>query len=333
MYQTVIGSNIQTAADFLRQGELVAIPTETVYGLAANACDDAAIKKVYSVKQRPAYNPLIVHLHSFEKLCLYTTEVPRTAQLLMEAFSPGPITLILPTNGRLSSFVNNGQRLVAFRVPAHPIAMELLKGLSFPLAAPSANLFTSISPTQPNHVLKNFKGKIPYILDGGSCQVGIESTVVGFQNNGQPIVYRQGGITIEEIELVVGAPVLQNAQATSLSPGLTKHHYSPRTPLYLLEECEAVPLEFLNQRTGVLCYSRYKSCIPVKNQFILSPDRKLNIAARNLYKGLHHLDELGLDCLIAEKLPNIELGKAINDRLLRAAHPQQYVSSKTSSVL
>ena len=167
MFKTLIGKDVEKAAAYLQLEELVAIPTETVYGLAANACSDIAVKKVYAVKQRPSHNPLIVHIDSFDKLHRYTTAIPAAAKLLMEAFAPGPITFILPANGRLSAFVNSRHRQVAFRVPAHPLAEQLLQALPFPLVAPSANLFTTISPTHPSHVLKNFNGAIPYILDGG----------------------------------------------------------------------------------------------------------------------------------------------------------------------
>ena len=320
MYQTLVGKDVDKATAYLQQEELVAIPTETVYGLAANACSDTAVKKVYAVKQRPSHNPLIVHIDSFDKLHRYTTAIPAAAKLLMEAFAPGPITFILPANGRLSAFVNSRHRQVAFRVPAHPLAEQLLQQLPFPLVAPSANLFTTISPTHPSHVMKNFNGAIPYILDGGSCSVGIESTVVGFDEKGQPVVYRQGAITAMEIEVVTGKPVGMNKHDQTLSPGLSIHHYAPRTPLFLLHEGASIPEDWGHDRTGILCYSQYHHAFPKKHQFVLSAERQPSVAAQNLYKGLHYLDELKLDVLFAEICPLDQLGSAINDRLQRAAH-------------
>jgi L-threonylcarbamoyladenylate synthase len=319
MYQTLVGKDVDKAAAYLQQEELVAIPTETVYGLAANACSDTAVKKVYAVKQRPSHNPLIVHIDSFDKLHRYTTAIPAAAKLLMEAFAPGPITFILPANGRLSAFVNSRHRQVAFRVPAHPLTEQLLKALPFPLVAPSANLFTTISPTHPSHVMKNFNGAIPYILDGGSCSVGIESTVVGFDEKGQPVVYRQGAITAMEIGAVSGKPVRLNHRDKTLSPGLSSHHYAPRTPLFLLKEKEAIPEDWGSNRVGILCFSQYRKEFPKQNQFVLSPSQHMALAAQNLYKGLHYLDEMKLDVLFAELCPADGLGSTINDRLQRAA--------------
>ncbi len=326
MYQTLIGEDIQVAARWLRKGELVGLPTETVYGLAADATSEAAVRKVFAVKRRPLHNPLIVHVDGIAKIHPYVTHIPAPARVLLQAFTPGPLTLLLPANRVLPSVVNNGRRELAFRIPAHPMAQELLQALDFPLVAPSANAFTGISPTQPAHVQKYFDGQIPYILDGGSCIVGIESTVVGFDRDGLPVIYREGACSREQIEALVG-PVRSKgvtAETEAPSPGMMAFHYAPETPLVLARSTEALPAGIDPARTGLIRMSTYHSGLPKEHQFLLSPSASAEEAARNLYEALHRLDRLKLDLIIAEKLPDIGLGRAINDRLQRAAHPSPF---------
>ncbi|MER3463915.1 MAG: threonylcarbamoyl-AMP synthase [Chitinophagaceae bacterium] len=326
--KTIIDNDIIQAASFLAADELVGIPTETVYGLATNACSETAVAKIFTVKQRPFSSPLIVHVDNYEKIKPFVRYIPETAKPLFNAFSPGPLTVLLEGNGVLPTVVNDGRKLIAFRIPAHELTRTLLQAIPFPLVAPSANKFTTISPTTPQHVLKNFDGEIPYILDGGHCTVGIESTVVGFEENESPVIYRQGAITAEKIKSVVGRIASHKANDDTPSPGLLKHHYSPKTPLILVDDLKQLPLEVALGRTGILAFNHYHSAIPRKQQFILSIQSNLNEAAQNLYKGLHYLDELSLDTIIAEKLPNIGIGIAINDRLQRAVHPSLYESTK-----
>ncbi len=318
MFDTIIGKDIEAAAEWLKKDELVAIPTETVYGLAANACSETAIRKVFETKKRPAYNPLIVHLDKVSKIEQYVSSFPDIARSMLMEFSPGPLTVLLPTNSTLPSIVNDGKELVAFRIPNHPMTLELLSKSEFPLVAPSANLFTTISPTDPKHVLKNFDGQIPYILDGGPCEVGIESTVVGFDADEKPVIYRQGAITEEEIRSFAGYAGLFKKEGDHSSPGLSALHYSPVTKLILVDDISSVKsIDFT--RTGMMSFQYDHPSFPSKNKFILSPSGDLKEAARNLYKALHHLDDLHLDFIIAERMPDSSIGSAINDRLKRAA--------------
>lgn len=320
MFNTVIGKDISVAAGWLRKDELVAIPTETVYGLAANAGSVAAVLKVFETKQRPSYNPLIVHLDKVEKISGFVTSFPEIAKAMMMEFSPGPLTILLPTNRVLPSIVNNGKELMAFRIPDHAMTLGLLASLDFPLVAPSANLFTTVSPTDPQHVLKNFDGKIPYILDGGPCNVGIESTVVGFDEKDRPVIYRQGAITEEEIRSFAGYAALFNKEGDHSSPGLSKLHYSPSTKLILVDDLQSLPVGINPEKTGLISFCAEHPFIPRSNTFVLSPDGDMKEAARNLYKALHHLDDLSLELILAERMPLNELGVAINDRLTRAAN-------------
>ncbi len=185
------GTDIQLAAEYLLRGELVAIPTETVYGLAANALDERAVARVFEVKNRPLHNPLIIHVADVDQINRYTTDVPPAAQKLLSRFAPGPLTLLLPRNSTIPDIVTASSPLVAVRIPAHPMTRELLRRTGIPLAAPSANPFGYISPTTAGHVEKMLRDKIPYILDGGPCEAGIESTIIGFPA-GVPTIYREG---------------------------------------------------------------------------------------------------------------------------------------------
>ncbi len=206
-----IGTNIQTAAELLRKGEVVAIPTETVYGLAANAYNEAAVLKIFQAKQRPAFDPLIVHVHSLEQVKevvsfseLTRKDMRKEAEALMVKFWPGPLTLVLPKSDRVPDLVTSGLDTVAVRMPAHPMALELLRSLDFPLAAPSANPFGYVSPTTAQHVADQLGDKIPYILDGGPCTVGVESSIIGWESEAdQWVLYRPGGTPVAEIEAVM----------------------------------------------------------------------------------------------------------------------------------
>jgi L-threonylcarbamoyladenylate synthase len=222
--------------------------------------------------------------------------------------------------------VNNGRREVAFRIPAHPLTLSLLHQLDFPLVAPSANLFGTVSPTQPDHVFKNFNGQIPYILDGGPCDVGIESTVVGFNKNGDPVIYRHGAVTAENIEAIAGAVQARYPDNDTVSPGMLPYHYSPKTPFFLSQMVMPDPFDDIN-RMGAIRFCQYHPLIPRKNQFILSQAGSLQEAAKNLYKAMHLLDEMGLQKIFAEKLPDTGLGKAINDRLHKAANQYRLKNS------
>ncbi|MGB4770534.1 MAG: L-threonylcarbamoyladenylate synthase, partial [Chitinophagaceae bacterium] len=189
---TTIGTNISRAVDLLIQGELVAIPTETVYGLAGNATNGEAVARIFEAKQRPRFNPLIMHLPSLDAAAPYVTEIPETLRKIADVFSPGPVSFLLPRTNLVPDIITHGSDKVVIRIPAHPMALELLRALPFPLAAPSANPFGYVSPVTAQHVYDGLQGKIPYILDGGTCTIGMESTIIGMEN-GELVIYRVGG--------------------------------------------------------------------------------------------------------------------------------------------
>jgi L-threonylcarbamoyladenylate synthase len=319
-YKTEVGVDLERAASFLSEGELVAIPTETVYGLAGNAFNTEAILKIYQTKKRPSFDPLIVHVGKMEQVNGFVKEFPEELKKLANAFWPGPLTLLLTKESIVPDLVTSGLDTVGIRVPNHPLTMELLLKLDFPLAAPSANPFGYISPTKASHVVDQLEGKIPYVLDGGVCRVGLESTIVGLEQ-GQVIVYRLGGIPVKEIENLAG-PLLILPQSSSnpKAPGMLKSHYAPKTPLCLgdLEEmcrkysAKGIPF-------GVLSFRKdYSDYYPTR-QILLSEIGDFSEAARNLFSAMRELDNAGLQVILVEELPEENLGKAINDRLRRAA--------------
>lgn len=316
---TQIGPDLAPAIALLNSNDVVAIPTETVYGLAGNAYSDEAIRKIYAIKNRPLHNPLIVHVSEVSRIAEIAFDIPELAWRLLERFSPGPLTLLLPKKPIISDLVTAGLPRVAVRIPAHPLALELLQNLDFPLAAPSANPFGYISPTSPEHVLKQLGGKIAYILDGGICDKGIESTVVGFED-GKPIIHRLGAVSEEDIRSVAENAVVRDKEsAAPASPGMLPYHYSPATRLVLAEDSVEVLGGLQPHEVGALAFTRYRPDIPEQNQIILSAAGNFDEAARNLYSALHALDALNLKLIVAEPLPERGLGRAINDRLRRAA--------------
>lgn len=317
-YNTEIGADIACAADWLKRGEPVAVPTETVYGLAANALDPAAVVKVFEVKKRPAFDPLIVHLPDFELIGKYATEVPAVLEQLANAFWPGPLTILLPKKDLIPDLVTSGLPRVALRVPAHPLMRELLRELPFPLAAPSANPFGYISPTTAGHVWDQLKGEIPYILDGGPCHIGVESTIAGFED-GQLTVYRLGGLPLEDLEAVAGPVAVRlNQSSNPAAPGMLKSHYAPRKPLYL-GDIQALVRKYAGERAGVLSLMPRSDLPPDALKMVLSERGDLGEAAQNLFAAMRALDAADVELIIAEPMPESGLGRAINDRLRRAA--------------
>lgn len=314
----MIGTDLQVAANLLRSEKLVAIPTETVYGLAGNALSETAVTEIFNVKNRPVFDPLIVHSATFQEAQKYLKEIPPLAERLAAHFMPGPLTLLLPKNDRISDLVTAGSDLVAFRVPNHPLALQLLDLLEFPLAAPSANPFGYISPTSAQHVADQLGEKIPYILDGGVCQVGLESTIVGFVED-KITVFRKGGVAIEAIEKLVGkVDVIAHSSSNPLAPGMLKSHYAPRTPVRIGDLNRLVETSE-GKNFGLISFNTFFDQAPVGKQVILSPSGDFSEAARNLFSGMRYLDGLGLEVIFVELLPEKDLGRAINDRLRRAA--------------
>jgi len=313
---TQIGTDVHVAAEFLEAGNVVGIPTETVYGLAGNALNPDAVLTIFRVKNRPAFDPLIIHTDSLQKVRQFVTDMPEPAQKLAEAFWPGPLTLLLPKRDLIPDLVTSGLSTVAVRIPRHPLTIKLLQRLDFPLAAPSANPFGYISPTTAQHVADQLGDQVPYVLDGGPASVGLESTIIGFEE-GQATVFRLGGMAIDQIEAVIG-PVSVRTHSTSnpKAPGMLSSHYAPRKPLILLQPGES-PMP--NNRAGALVFREPFGGIREDHQRVLSPTGDLNEAAKNLFAHLRTLDSLPVDVIYAEPLPNQGLGWAMNDRLRRAS--------------
>ncbi len=310
-----VGTNLKKAILYLEMNEVVGIPTETVYGLAGNGLNDLAISKIFQVKNRPFFDPLILHTHSFAEIEKYTINVPAKAKLLVDAFIPGPLTLLLPKVSSIPDLVTAGLPNVAFRIPNHPLTLELLKQLPYPLAAPSANPFGYVSPTTAAHVNQQLGSKIPYILDGGSCDIGLESTIIGFDNE-KVIVYRKGGISIEAIEEVVGKVIVQtHSDSNPAAPGMLKSHYAPNKKVVIYENSIQQDLK----NTGAIVFDRAIEGIPIENQIFLSKSADLNEAARNIFGHLRLIENFNIDKIYVQLVPETGLGRAINDRIRRAA--------------
>lgn len=311
--------NLDLAAAYLRNDELVAIPTETVYGLAGNAFKDEVVQKIYDLKKRPASNPLIVHIASVDFLPEIAQNIPEIAFELARTFWPGPLTLLLEKKAHISDLVTAGKKTVAVRVPDHPLTLKLLNQLDFPLVAPSANPFTSISPTCAEHVDRYFADALGLILDGGHCIKGIESTIIGFQEN-QPVLYRHGSLSMAEIEKITGELTIYtcNDQAPE-APGMFSRHYAPHTNTFLTDDVPAFLTLFSGQKIGILTFENKIQSPWVAHQEILSKTGDMAEASQNLYAAMHRLDSKNLDVIIAERLPDAGLGKTINDKLQRAA--------------
>ncbi|MGK0411849.1 MAG: L-threonylcarbamoyladenylate synthase [Polaribacter sp.] len=316
---SIISKDIKKAIALLSNDQLVAIPTETVYGLAGNIFSEKAIQRIFETKKRPFFNPLIVHISSVDVLDTIVSHVPEKAKILADTFWPGSMTLVLKKTKNIPDIITAGKDTVAVRVPNHPVTLELLKKLPFPLAAPSANPFNQISPTKPEHVERYFKNDIQLVLDGGACKNGIESTIIGFEND-EPVIYRLGALAIEDIETVVGKITIKNKKEENPdAPGMLDKHYSPKTKTILtssiLDEIE----NHKNKKIGVLAFNTSFKSDKIATEIILSITSNLQEAASKLYDSLHQLDHLDLDVIITERLPEIGLGKSMNDRLQRAS--------------
>lgn len=315
---SIISKDIQKAITLLSADKLVAIPTETVYGLAGNIFSETAIKCIFETKKRPFFNPLIVHIPSADALEAIVSHVPEKARLLAEAFWPGSITMVLKKQSHIPDLITAGKDTVAVRVPKHPLTLELLKQLPFPLAAPSANPFGSISPTKPEHVERYFKNAIGQVLDGGPCTNGIESTIIGFEND-EPIIYRLGALALEDIEAIVGKVAIKNKKEVSPdAPGMLERHYAPSTQTVLTENVSDAIKQYSGKRIGILVFKSGVKNGTIASQIILSKKGDMAEAASNLYDAMHDLDHQNLDVIIAERFPDFGLGKSINDRLQRA---------------
>lgn len=316
--------NLRDLRKFLLFGGLVGVPTETVYGLAANAFDPEACAKIFEVKQRPANDPLICHVagtDSLKAIC-HTNHL---AIRLAERFWPGPLTFVLPKTEKIPAIVTAGLDSVAVRCPAHPDFLRLVEQCDFPIAAPSANPFAYISPTTAQHVDAGLGKKISFILDGGPCSFGVESTILDLRNPVEPRVLRYGALPVEEIEVELGrsiekpAPTNADESVQHLAPGALPKHYSPRTPLELRGGISLQDLESLPSNQAALLLAKPKG-LERENIFWLSASGQLSEIASSLYAKLRELDGMGYEKIFAEEAPELGLGLAINDRLRRASY-------------
>lgn len=309
---------IATAAALLRAGEVVAFPTETVYGLGANALDERAVAQVFAIKNRPHFDPLIVHVPDQDAVSLYATDIDERAVALMAHFWPGPLTLVLRKRSNIPDLVTAGLDTVAIRVPAHPVAIALLRAAQIPVAAPSANPFGYVSPTTALHVQDLLGHAVPLILDGGPCAVGVESTVCALTAT-QAVILRPGGVSVEAIEAVIGPVAFASpTQADARSPGTLLSHYAPHVRLRLLTLGEPIPSPDGGPRVGLLLF---KPRAPVPGYAVtevLSQEGNLTEAAAHLFAALRRLDAADLEAVIVESVPEQGLGRAIMDRLRRA---------------
>lgn len=323
------GSDIERAAAILVGGGLVAFATETVYGLGANALDVKAVARIFEVKARPRFDPLIVHIADRNWLSPLVVEVPEAARRLIDRFWPGPLTLVFPKTNRVPDLVTAGLPTVAVRMPAHPTALDFLSRVEIPVAAPSANRFGKVSPTTAQHVVDQLGGDIDYVLDGGASIVGLESTVVDFSGD-SPTLLRPGGLPLEKIQGVIGPVRLLDAANSTGSkaagpdqadaqraPGMLAQHYATQTPLVVAPCGSPLPNA---ARIGLLAFVPEFDLDGFAAVEVLSLQGDLAEAASNLFAAMHRLDALRLDVIIARGVPNIGLGRAINDRLARASH-------------
>ena len=317
---SVISDDIELAKEFLEDGELVAIPTETVYGLAGCAFNDEALKLIFQTKNRPFYDPLILHTNSPGRLSEWGLVIPEQLQPLTEAFWPGPLTVLVDRSPKISNMVTSGLERVAIRIPDHELTRSLLSIIDFPVAAPSANPFGYVSPTQTSHVLEHFQDVIPMILDGGPCSLGIESTIVGV-DDGQITVYRLGGIALESITALVGEVAVKTSSSQPAAPGMLDRHYAPDKRITIIHDQEELDKAInASERPGLISFTLGSSKLDSKQVFVLSDKHDLKEAASKFYLALRTLGEdEAITNILVERLPDLELGRAINDRLMRAA--------------
>ena len=313
-----VGKSIYESVKNLIKGEIVCIPTETVYGLGVNALDQKAVDKVFKLKKRPYFDPLICHTNSIEKVKMFVKNFPRKAEILAKKFWPGPLTILLEKKKIVPDITTSKLKTVGFRIPDNKLTLSILEKIDFPIAAPSANPFGYISPTLPKHILEMFKNDISYVLDDGGCDIGIESTIVGFEDK-KTLVYRVGGITIEKLENVIGeVEIFKKKIKLPISSGMLKNHYSPKKDL-IVGEIQSLIKKYINKKIGILSFNKYYKGIDLKNQIILSKNLNLEQASRNLYKSLHLLDNMNIDIILTSLLPNHGIGKSINDRIIKAS--------------
>ena len=305
-----IQSNIKKAKKYLDKNHCIAVPTETVYGLAGNAYSNMAVKKIFKLKKRPMNNPLIVHYFNVDRI-KEDCHISENFIKLYNKFSPGPITFILKlrNNSKISKFVTNKQKSLAVRFPKHPLFRKLLKDLAYPLAAPSANISTKLSSVKSSDVIDEFGSKIKYVLDGGRCQIGLESTIINLTT--KPTILRFGGLDVSKIEKILDKKVLINTKSKKkIAPGQFPLHYSPGIPL-------RINVKKPKKNEAFLLIKKRK--VTLKDYYYLTKKNDLKEAAKNLYSTLRKIKKNRYKTIAVEKIPNIGIGKTINDRLNRAS--------------
>ena len=311
---------IHQAAQIIGKGGIVAFPTETVYGLGADAFNPLAVARIFEVKRRPYFDPLIIHVAHPADLEKLVKEIPSNARKLTKRFWPGPLTIVLPKTEKIPDIVTAGLPTVAIRMPRHQMALSLIEQADSPIAAPSANPFGYLSPTTAEHVREQLGDQVDLILDGGPCPVGVESTIVSFLE-ARPRLLRSGGVSLEEIESVIGkVEVSPTEERMPSAPGMLPRHYAPRTPI-ILDRWENPLKSYKERKIGFLMFREPEKSFKSDHVEVLSKKGDLREAAANLFSAIRRLDALNLDLIVAEPVPEVGLGRAIMDRLRRASKP------------
>jgi len=310
---------IGQAAETIKKGGIVAFPTETVYGLGADAFNPLAVARIFEVKKRPYFDPLIIHIARPADLEKIVLNIPSRAEKLIERFWPGPLTLVLSKRQEVPDIVTAGLSTVAVRIPLHPIALELIELADCPIAAPSANPFGYLSPTTAQHVREQLGDEVDLILDGGPCEVGVESTILSFLEK-RPRLLRPGGVSLEEVESIIGKVEIDPVKEERPSaPGMLARHYAPRTPI-VLDWSDKDLGSYEGKKIGLLAFQEPVNCLKFDHVEVLSKKGDFREAAANLFAAIRRLDAVKLDLILAEPVPEVGLGRAIMDRLRRASH-------------
>jgi len=319
---------IEAAVEVLRSGRLVAFPTETVYGLGANAGDPSAVRRVFAAKGRPGTHPLIVHLDDPKYLGRWARSVPAAAARLGEAFWPGPLTLVFERALAVHDVVTGGQDTVAVRVPAHPIAQQLLKAFGGGIAAPSANRYGHVSPTRPEHVREELGDAVQMILDGGECKIGVESAIVSVVSD-PPVLLRPGSITLSQLQSVVPEIVPTSDERVPRVPGSDARHYAPGTPMHIVPDkrLEQVAAEFADNRERVAVLAMRPPARTNRLMTWINAGSKPELYAHNLYANLRTLDRTAASAILVQEVPDDEKWHAVRDRLYRAATAEKLITN------
>lgn len=303
----MITHSIQDIIDILKKGDIAGIPTETVYGLGANGLDEKAVQKIFTVKGRPNKNPLILHTHSLKEVSKLVKQISPIAKKLADHYWPGPLTILFEKADLVSDLITAGSSKVAIRIPNHPMFLEILQSVDFPIAAPSANPYQSISPTTAQQVDDYFKENVPFVLEGGKCDCGLESTIVGIEKD-TIIIYRLGGITIESLKKFhPNVEIAKKENTKVVTSGMDLKHYAPKTKLLVVDNIE-----------------QYQKLHPQLNIAVLAFEETDNKSiAKEFYHRLYQLDQQNFDLIITTKFKNIGIGKALNDKLQRASYSEK----------